>query len=164
MLKDEARRCSVRKWETHGHTQEPFPPGLNMTCGEESETSVGQISVVLHRTRLSSAPSSSTEEHQELVHGNVRVLQHWAKELLVVTSCPSKFANHNSLTQLRFEPQSTLDCANYRQFSCTIERDTELDLLWHDTNPSSSTQIKVPVHEHLSPVSVQLYTYVLWHI
>lgn len=97
-------------------------------------------------------------------------VQNWGKELLVVTSCPSKLVVvvSSSWTQLHFEPQSTvlpLDGANYRHFSCTVEGDTELDLLWQDTNPSSSTQIKVPVQEHLSPVSVQLYTYdILWHI
>lgn len=58
-VKDEAQRCSVGKSETLGHTQEPFPPGFNMSCGEESGTSVRQISVVLYRTRLSSAPSAS---------------------------------------------------------------------------------------------------------
>lgn len=58
-VKDEAQRCSVGKSETLGHTQEPFPPGFNMSFGEESGTSVRQISVVLYRTRLSSAPSAS---------------------------------------------------------------------------------------------------------
>lgn len=58
-VKDEAQRCSVGKSETLRHTQQPFPPGFNTSCGEESGTSVRQISVVLYRTRLSSAPSSS---------------------------------------------------------------------------------------------------------
>lgn len=58
-VKDEAQHCSVGKSETLGHTQEPFPPGFDTSCGEESGTSVRQISVVLYRTRLSSAPSAS---------------------------------------------------------------------------------------------------------
>lgn len=58
-VKDEAQCCSVGKSETLGHTQEPFPPGFNTNCREESGTSVQQISVVLYRTRLSSAPSAS---------------------------------------------------------------------------------------------------------
>lgn len=58
-VKDEAPRCSVGKSETLGHTQELFPPSFSTSCGEESGTSVWQISVVLYRTRLSSAPSAS---------------------------------------------------------------------------------------------------------